>query len=94
MSEAMAERQGEPLAKGALAAGVLAVLAFFVLGIALGDWWFLVGLALAVVAVVLGVVTRQRPIARSDRRLATIGLVIGGIIVAWFVVFIIVDAIV
>ncbi|MDQ3875589.1 MAG: hypothetical protein M3322_08620 [Actinomycetota bacterium] len=93
-NESAAERPGEPLGKAALAAAVLAALAFFVLGFAFEGWWFVIGLALAVVAVVLGVMARQRPISPSNLRLATIGLLIGGVIVAWFVVFVIVDAIV
>lgn len=94
MSNTIAEGREErtPLAKGALAAGVLAVLAFFGLGLGFGDWWFVVGLALGAVAVVLGWMARQRSSA-SDRRLAMIGLVLGAIVVVWFVTYVIVASI-
>ncbi len=95
MSEAIAERSdGGTLAKASLAAAVLAAIAFFVLGFALEGWWFVIGLVLAAIAVVLAVVARQRPLAPPDRRMAMIGLIVGAVIVAWFVIYIVVDAIV
>ena len=96
MSETMdvgRERSG-PLAKAALAAGILAAITYFGLGLAVGDWWFVVGLVLGAVAVVLGWVARTRvATGSSDGRLAMIGLVLGAIVVAWFVVYVIVEAI-
>ncbi|MBA3364164.1 MAG: hypothetical protein H0U03_00020 [Actinobacteria bacterium] len=96
MSQAVLEPEGqrsEPLAKASLAAAILAVLAFFGLGFAFEGWWFVVGLVLGAIAVILGLMTRRRPIAASDRRLATIGLVLGSIIVLWFVTYMVIDAI-
>ncbi len=84
----------EPLAKAALAAGILAVIGFFGLGFTVGDWWFVVGLVFGAVAVALGWMARKRVAAgSSDRRLATIGLVLGGVIVAWFVAYMVITAI-
>ena len=85
-------REGTPLAKVALAAGVLAVLAFFGLAFAFGDWWFVVGFVLGAIAVVTGWLARQRG-GGSDRRLATVGLVLGAIIVAWFLAYMVIDSI-
>lgn len=94
MSEAIAQnRDSGTLAKGSLAAAVLAAIAFFGLGFALEGWWFVIGLVLGAIAVVLGVVARRRPLATSDQRLALIGLILGAIIVAWFVLYIVIDAI-
>ncbi len=95
MSEVVAERHGgETLAKGALASAVLAVLGFFILGFATGGWWFIIGLIFGAVAVILGVMARSRLSAGSrDRKMATIGLVVGGIIVAWFLIYMIIAAV-
>lgn len=94
MSEAAVERrEGDVLGKAALAAGILAALGFFGLGFALGDWWFVVGLVFGAIAVVLGVMARRRFASGPDRRMATIGLVLGAIIVAWFVAYMILAAI-
>jgi hypothetical protein len=95
MSEALpGRRDGEPLAKGALASAVLAVLGFFILGFTAGDWWFVIGLIFGAVAVILGVMARSRLSADSQaRKTATIGLVVGGIIVAWFLIYMIVAAV-
>ena len=96
MSETMdvARERSEPLAKAALAAGILAAATFFGLGIAVGDWWFVVGLVLGAVAVILGWVARTRAATgSSDRRLALIGLVLGAIVVVWFLVYVIVDTV-
>ena len=96
MSETMpARREGsESLAKAALAAGVLAATGFFGLGFALEGWWFVVALVFGVAAVALGWIARTRPeTGSSDRRLATIGLVLGAIVVAWFATYMIVDSI-
>ena len=93
MSSTMAvDREGGPLPKVALAAGVLAALAFFGLGLIVGDWWFVVGLVFGAVAVVTGWMGRQRS-GGSDRTLATIGLVLGAIVVAWFATYMIVATI-
>ena len=93
MSSTMAvDRTGGPLPKVALAAGVLAALAFFVLGFVFEDWWFVLGLVLGAVAVVAGWMARQRT-SGSDRTLATIGLVLGTIVVAWFATYMIVATI-
>ena len=96
MSEAMTGRDnGDTLAKAALAVGVLAAVGFFVLGLAVGGWWFAIGVTLGAVAVVLGLMVRQRPdTTPSNRRLAVIGLVLGAIVVAWFVIYLVVDTIV
>ena len=93
MSNTMAvDREGGPLAKVALAAGVLAALGFFALGFVFEDWWFVVGLVFGVIAVVTGWMARQRS-SGSDRTLATIGLVLGAIVVAWFATYMIVATI-
>lgn len=96
MSQAVLEREdqtSEPLAKASLAAAILAVVGFFGLGFAFEGWWFVVGLVLGAIAVVLALVARRRPIGPSDRRLATIGLVLGAIIVLWFLVYMVIAAI-
>ncbi len=96
MSETMPARReaSEPLAKAALAAGILAAILFFGIAFAFGDWWFVVALVVGAIAVVLGWLARTRATtAPSDRRLATIGLVLGGIVVVWFLVYVIVASI-
>ena len=86
------DREGGPLPKLALAAGVLAALAFFGLGFIFEEWWFVLGLALGAVAAATGWMGRQRS-SGSDRTLATIGLVLGAIVVIWFATYMIVSTI-
>ena len=80
------------LANVSVALGILAILAFFVLGFAAGDWWFVVAFVIGVAAVVTGWIARNR---REDdhRRTATIGIVLGAIPAVWFIVYVIVDSI-
>ncbi|MBD0348374.1 MAG: hypothetical protein ICV59_04405 [Thermoleophilia bacterium] len=86
------DREAGRLPKVAFAAGVLAALAFFALGFIFEDWWFVVGLVLGAAAVVAGWLGRQRS-SGSERTLATIGLVLGAIVVVWFATYMIVSTI-
>jgi hypothetical protein len=87
------EASRRPLALGTLAAGVLAVASFFGLGFALQGWWFVVALVFGVAAIALGVPARRAsPKGAPGRRMATVGLVSGGAIVAWFAIFMVVSA--
>ncbi len=79
------------LAKAAVGLGILSIIAFFGLGFTVGDWWFVVAFVIGIAAVAAGWVARKR--AGDQRRLATIGMVLGAIPVVWFLVYIIVDAI-
>ena len=88
------DRTAGTLAKTAVALGVLAVVAFFVLGFAVGDWWFVAAFVIGAAAVIAGWVARKRPLVDpGDRRLATIGLILGAVPVVWFLVYIILAAI-
>lgn len=78
-----------PLSLAALVCGVVAILVFFVGGPALDDLWP-VGALIGAVAAALGFVARKREPA--GRKLALIGLVLGLIVVVWFVVFILLVA--
>jgi hypothetical protein len=78
------------LSQATLAAGVGAALAFFVGGWFIAGFFFYVSLALGVLAVVLGGMAIRRP--DTNRRAATIGLVLGAIVTVWFVAFVVVDA--
>ena len=80
------------LANASVALGILAILAFFVLGFAAGDWWFVVAFVIGVAAVVTGWIARNRP-GNDHRRTATIGIVLGAIPAVWFVVYMIVASI-
>ena len=87
-------RSAGTLAKAAVALGVLAVIAFFVLGFFVGDWWFVVAFVIGAAAVIAGWVARKRaPVDPSEPRLATIGLILGAVPVVWFLVYMIVTAI-
>ena len=95
MSQTLSQQhQGELHGKAALAAGVLSVLAFVGVGFALNGWYFLIGVVIGAGAIALAVTARRRPAAsRSDRRMAMTGLVLGTVIVGWFVAFMAVAAI-
>ncbi len=95
MSESTVERSNaDSLARTAAALGVAAVLVFFIGGIAISDVFWLIGAIVGLAAAVLGWMARNRPsVDAADRRLATIGLGLGAIIVVWFLVFLIGDAI-
>lgn len=94
MSAALSKRpRGYPLGQAALVSGILAVLAFFGLGFTVGDWWFVVGAALGLVAIVLGAQARRESHTAGERRRAVIGLVLGGVPAVWFVAYTIVAAI-
>jgi len=80
------------LANVSVALGILAILAFFVLGFAVGDWWFVVAFVIGVAAVVTGWTARNRP-GNDHRRTATIGIVLGAVPAVWFIVYIVVDSI-
>ena len=86
--------RGDPrtLAMASVALGILAILAFFVLGFAAGDWWFVVAFVIGVAAVVTGWIARNRP-GNDHRRRATIGIVLGAVPAVWFLVYVIVDSI-
>ena len=86
---------GAQLAKVSVALGVLALVAFIGLGFTVGDWWFLLGAAIGLVAVALGWTARKRlTVGASQRRLATVGMVLGAIPLVWFCAYMLVDAIV
>ncbi len=76
--------------RAAFASGVLAVLVFVGVGFTLGGISWLVAAALGAVAVVLGVAARRA--REPEGRLALAGIVLGGVIVVWFVAYIVVDA--
>ncbi len=80
------------LANVSVALGILAILAFFVLGFAAGDWWFVVAFVIGVAAVVAGWIARNRP-GNDHRRTATIGIVLGAIPALWFIVYVIIESI-
>ncbi len=80
------------LANVSVALGILAIIAFFGLGFAVGDWWFLVAFLVGVAAVVTGWIARNRP-GSDHRRMATIGIVLGAVPAVWFIVYLIVDSI-
>lgn len=91
-STPIARADGAVLAKASLAAGILAVAGFIGLGFTAGGWWFLVGVALGLVAVVAGV-TARRQVDYADRRIALVGMILGGLIVLWFVGFMVISGI-
>ena len=80
------------LANVSLALGILAIVAFFGLGFAAGDWWFVVAFVIGVAAVVTGWIARNR-LGNDNRRTATIGIVLGAVPAVWFIVYLIVDSI-
>ncbi len=80
------------LANASVALGILGIVAFFVLGFAAGDWWFVVAFVIGVAAVVTGWIARNRP-GNDHRRRATIGIVLGAIPAVWFIVYMIVASI-
>lgn len=87
------QRENDPLALAALLAGVAALIAFIIAGFTTDALWG-VGIVLAVVGVVLGWLGRRRaPVGTRSRMMATIGLIAAGIVIAWFLVFLIVEAI-
>jgi hypothetical protein len=81
------------MAKVALGLGILAVVGFFGLGFAAGGWWFVVALIIGLVAVGAGYRARSSDLPRSERRMALAGIVCGGLVVVWFVLYMIVAAI-
>ena len=81
--------QSEVLSKVALGLAILSIIAFFGLGILVGDWWFVVAFVIALAAVVIGWLARNRP-QNANRRMASLAIVLGAIPVAWFVVYMIV----
>jgi len=95
MSEAMVERStGDTLAKGALAAGVLAPLVFFIGGIAISDVFWIIGAIVGLLAVALGWMARKQAATDSpNRRWATIGLLLGAGVVIWFLAYMLLAAI-
>jgi hypothetical protein len=78
-----------PLSLAALICGVVAILVFFLGGPALDLW--IVGAVLGAAAAGLGIVARKRE--ATGKRLAMIGIVLGGIVVVWFVVFLLLLAV-
>lgn len=78
------QSRGNSLSLAALVSGVVGFLIFF-LGGPTFDLWP-VGALIGAVAAALGFVARKREPA--GRKLALIGLVLGLIVVVWFVVFI------
>ena len=94
MAASMTASRGDArtLAKASVALGILAILAFVVLGFAAGDWWFVIGFVIGVAAVVTGWIARNRP-GNDHRRTATIGIVLGAVPVVWFIVYMIVASI-
>lgn len=94
MSETVVDRNDAgSMAKAALAAAVLAVAGFVGLGFTAGGWWFLVGVAFGVIAVAAGVTARRRRLDPLDRRIALAGIIVGGLIVIWFVGYIVIAGI-
>ena len=87
----LALRRSSGLPTVALGLGIAAFAVYRGLGLATDSWGWIVGAALGVVAVIVGVVARTDADG-SDRRRATTGLVIGAIPVVWFVGYLVVDA--
>jgi len=86
----LALRRSSSLPNVALALGIAAFVIYWGLGLATDSWGWLVGAGLGVIAVIVGVAARKDADA-SDRRRATIGLVIGAIPVVWFLGYLLVD---
>ncbi len=87
-SPAPTER-GNTVALVALIAGVAAVVSFLIAP-AISDVLWPIGAAAAAVAVVAGIIAlRQRPARRWQ---AIVGLVLGGIILAWFLIYLVLAA--
>jgi len=87
----LALRRSSALPNVALGLGIAAFVVYWGLGLATDGWGWIAGAALGVVAVLVGVAAR-RDADGSDRRRATMGLVIGAIPVVWFVGYLVVDA--
>jgi hypothetical protein len=88
------QKRGTRRAGLALGFGVLAAVAFFGLGFAFESWWFVIGLVFSAAAVVTGVRTRRGGVlSQTGRRLATAGVAVGGVVVAWFTTFMVVAGI-
>ena len=88
----LALRRSSGLPTVALGLGIAAFVVYWGLGLATEGWGWIAGAALGVVAVIVGVAAR-RDAEASDRRRATIGLVIGAIPVVWFLGYVVVDAV-
>jgi hypothetical protein len=80
-----AKSQKNPLSLAALICGVLGIVVFFVGGAVFDLWPF--GALLGLAAAVLGFMGRKRE--STGRGMATTGLVLGAIVVVWFLVFIV-----
>jgi hypothetical protein len=93
MSNMAVRQDGMSRAPFALFLGALSAVGFFGLGFAVGGWWFLIALVIGGAAVVVGVPARRRAVTKSERRVATVGLVLGAVVVAWFVIYMAVAAI-
>ncbi len=79
------------LAHGALAAGVLAAVLFFGVAFAFGGVWWLVAALAGADAVVLAATALRR--GDPGRRAALAGAALGGIVVAWFLAYVVVAAV-
>jgi hypothetical protein len=89
VADKLASTSGKaPLSLAAFISGVVGILVFFVGGPMFDLWVF--GALIGAVAAILGFMARKRE--STGKGLATAGLVLGVIVVAWFVVFIILAA--
>jgi hypothetical protein len=83
----LSTRSSGRLASLSAASGAAGLPAFFAIGIASDGWWFLIGVALAVVGLVSGIAARRRAASRGERRLALAGALLGGLVVLWFAAY-------
>jgi hypothetical protein len=84
----MATRSDVPLARVALGVGILALIVWFGLAFAVSDVFFVIGFALGIVGLALGVAARKR----SPSSTATAAIVVGAIPIIWFIAYMIVAA--
>ena len=86
------ERRLDRVALGALVAGVAALVIFLIAPFTSDALW-LIGIVLAVVGGVLGWLALQRTTrGERSRTMAVGGLAASGIVIAWFLIFLIVSA--
>lgn len=82
-------RSDIPIARAALATGILSLIVWFGLAFAVSDTFFIVGFLLGVVGVGLGFAARKR----APSSTATAAIVVSAIPVVWFVLYMIVAAV-
>jgi hypothetical protein len=87
------QKDAGTMARVALGLGILALIGFFGLGFAAGGWWFVVALIVGLAAVGVGYRARRSGLTRTERRMTLAGMICGGLVVVWFVLYMIIAAI-